>query len=138
MLTSLRLVIDFFYQLNKFEQLNVDTWRLKCGKRSLQTLKFRGLNICTFDMWTVLCHTIHFYYESYQYQQYNVDTRRLSCGKRETSGVEESHITQCVHTEKSFRNLIKSTRNQIVFTIFRLIWNTNKPVRLCSKSIGKW
>ena len=28
-----------------------------------------------------------------------------------------------LHTEKSFRNLIKSTRNQIVFTIFRLIWN---------------
>ena len=27
-----------------------------------------------------------------------------------------------VHTEKSFLNLIKSTRNQIVFTIFRLIW----------------
>ena len=26
-------------------------------------------------------------------------------------------------TEKSFRNLIKLTRNQIVFTIFRLIWN---------------
>ena len=28
-----------------------------------------------------------------------------------------------IHTEKSFRNLIKSSRNQIVFTIFRLIWN---------------
>ena len=27
------------------------------------------------------------------------------------------------HTEKSFRNLIKSTWNQIVFTILRLIWN---------------
>ena len=27
-----------------------------------------------------------------------------------------------VHTEKSFQCLIKSTRNQIVFTIFRLIW----------------
>ena len=27
------------------------------------------------------------------------------------------------HTEKSFRNLIKSNLNQIVFTIFRLIWN---------------
>ena len=27
------------------------------------------------------------------------------------------------HTEKSFRNLIKSNRNQIVFAIFRLIWN---------------
>ena len=28
-----------------------------------------------------------------------------------------------LHTEKSFRNLIESTRNQIVFTIFLLIWN---------------
>ena len=27
------------------------------------------------------------------------------------------------HTGKSFRNLIESTRNQIVFTIFQLIWN---------------
>ena len=27
-----------------------------------------------------------------------------------------------VHTEKTFPNLIKSTRNQIVFSIFRLIW----------------
>ena len=27
-----------------------------------------------------------------------------------------------LHTEKSFRNLIKSTRNQIEFTVFRLIW----------------
>ena len=27
-----------------------------------------------------------------------------------------------MHTEKYFRNLIKSTRNQIVFTIFRFIW----------------
>ena len=28
-----------------------------------------------------------------------------------------------LHTEKSFWNLIKSTRNQIVFAIFRLIWS---------------
>ena len=28
-----------------------------------------------------------------------------------------------VHTEKSFRNLTKSTRNQIVFNISRLDWN---------------
>ena len=27
-----------------------------------------------------------------------------------------------VHTEKSFRNLMKSTWNQILLTIFRLIW----------------
>ena len=27
------------------------------------------------------------------------------------------------HTEKSFRSIFKSNRNQIVFTIFRLIWN---------------
>ena len=30
---------------------------------------------------------------------------------------------QSLHTDKSFRNLNKSTWNQIVFTIFRLIWN---------------
>ena len=28
-----------------------------------------------------------------------------------------------LHTEKYFRNIIKSTRGQIVFTIFRLLWN---------------
>ena len=32
----------------------------------------------------------------------------------------------------------KSTRDQIVFTIFRLIWNTSGRVRLCSKSVGVW
>ena len=44
-----------------------------------------------------------------------------------------------VHTEKSFRNLIKSKRNQIVFTIFRLIWN-QKDVRLVpnQSEIGKY
>ena len=31
-------------------------------------------------------------------------------------------VSRMVHTEKSFRNLDKSNRNQIVFTIFRLIW----------------
>ena len=31
-----------------------------------------------------------------------------------------------VHTEKYFRNLIKSNRNQIVFTIYRLIWNSKR------------
>ena len=34
-----------------------------------------------------------------------------------------------LHTEKTFRNLIKSNRNQIVITIFRLIWN-DTDVRL--------
>ena len=41
----------------------------------------------------------------------------------------QSSISQRVHTEKPFRNFIKSIRNQIVFTIFRLIWN-KKDVRL--------
>ena len=31
---------------------------------------------------------------------------------------------QSICTEKSFQNLIKSNRNQTVFTIFRLIWNS--------------
>ena len=43
------------------------------------------------------------------------------------------------YTEKSFRNFIKSTRNQIVFTIFRLIWNSKRTASVCcSKSIRKW
>ena len=37
---------------------------------------------------------------------------------------------QTQHTEKSFRNLIKSNRNQIVFTIFRLISDSPEPVFL--------
>ena len=35
-----------------------------------------------------------------------------------------------IHAENFFLYLIKSNRNQIVFTIFRLIWNTNEHVRL--------
>ena len=34
-----------------------------------------------------------------------------------------------IHIEKTFRNVVISDRNQIVFTIFRLIWN-QKDVRL--------
>ena len=42
-------------------------------------------------------------------------------------------------TEKYFRNLMKSTRNQIVFTIFRLIWNKTDvrldPNYLCAYTV---
>ena len=31
-----------------------------------------------------------------------------------------------LHTENCFRNLMKSTWNQIVFTIFRMIWNSKR------------
>ena len=31
-------------------------------------------------------------------------------------------VTTGSHTEKTFQNIIKSTQNQIVFTIFGLIW----------------
>ena len=41
------------------------------------------------------------------------------------------------YTEKSFRNLIKSNRNQIVFIIFRLIWK-QKEISNGSQLIGKW
>ena len=34
-----------------------------------------------------------------------------------------NNLSTTIHTEKSFHNIIKSTRNQIVLTIFRLIWN---------------
>ena len=36
---------------------------------------------------------------------------------------ENVSATEKEHAEKTFRNLIKSHRNQIVFTIFQLIWN---------------
>ena len=35
-----------------------------------------------------------------------------------------------LHTEKSFRNIIASNRNQIVFTNFWLIWNQTDGFRL--------
>ena len=38
------------------------------------------------------------------------------------------------HTEKYFLNLIKSTRNKIVFTNFQLIWNQT-DVRLINTSL---
>ena len=44
-----------------------------------------------------------------------------------------------VHVEKSFPNLNKSNRTQIVFTMQRLIWNSKRTVSVCcSKSIGAW
>ena len=45
----------------------------------------------------------------------------------------ENRFVYCafLHTEKYFRNLVKSTWNHIVFTIFRLIWN-QAQVRLVS------
>ena len=41
------------------------------------------------------------------------------------------------HTEKSFRNLIISNRNQSGFTIFRLIWNQTDTIRLLFWVYGK-
>ena len=38
------------------------------------------------------------------------------------SSHEAQLIQSCMHKEKYFRNVVKSTRNQIVFTIFRLTW----------------
>ena len=52
-----------------------------------------------------------------------VHTRRVGNDiSRILSSVKRSHKL----TEKYFLNLVKSTRNQIVFAIFRLIWNTNR------------
>ena len=39
-----------------------------------------------------------------------------------------AHYRLNVHTEKSFRNLVKSNWNQIVFTISRMIWNQRTSV----------
>ena len=55
-----------------------------------------------------MCHAcIHFFITAYD----------LARQRRNFPGI---HVN--LQTEKSFRNLIESNRNQIVFTIFRLIW----------------
>ena len=46
---------------------------------------------------------------------------RLQSSVRVTHGA-TVHLS-ATHTEKTFWNLVNSNRNQIVFTIFRLIWN---------------
>ena len=42
---------------------------------------------------------------------------------------------EALHTKKSVRNLIKSNRDQIVLTIYRLIWNQT-DVRLVLNQSG--
>ena len=42
-----------------------------------------------------------------------------------------------LNTEKSFRNIIKSNRNQIVFTMHRLIWNSKRTLSVWFQIIRK-
>ena len=55
--------------------------------------------------------------------------------ERRQSRGQQKWIFGSLHTVKSFRNHTKSTRNQIVFTIFRLIWNLT-DVRLVPNHSG--
>ena len=79
--------------------------------------------------------------KEHPYGKYKRANAKRSVGTREaaTSTV-GMHAINCVrtqlltavrrgslHTENFFRNLIKSTKNQIVITIFRLIWNHGRP-----------
>ena len=50
--------------------------------------------------------------------------------KRYWKWIRKRFLWVYVHTEKYFRNHIKSNRNQIVFTIFQLIRNKMDTVRL--------
>ena len=45
-------------------------------------------------------------------------------------GVSGNSAKSCVHTHKYFPDLLKSNRNQVVFTIFRVIWNQTDRIRL--------
>ena len=52
---------------------------------------------------------------------------------------QQSVFSHFLRTEKYFRNFIKSTRNQILFTIFRLIWNQTKVRLVPNQSVnGKY
>ena len=57
----------------------------------------------------------------------NLNTLQQICGKKNLLNPAEIYQPS-LHTEKSFWNLIKLIQNQIVYTIFRLIWN-QKDVR---------
>ena len=64
-----------------------------------------------------VCLFVHFTFNDYI--AYILFTRNRNwC----LSGYNSFERSISLHTEKSRQNLIKSTRNQIVFTIFRLIW----------------
>ena len=66
-----------------------------------------------------------FLVESAAYLPYSRKTDKFS-QKKHTSpsgGIPANMRRNSLHTENFFRNLIKSNRNQIVFTIFRLIWS---------------
>ena len=71
---------------------------------------------------------IFFMYESGQFRRHFLhDILRATCDMSLVwcRFMEELKMTNlAIHTEKLFRNLIKSNRNQIAFTIFRLFWNS--------------
>ena len=57
--------------------------------------------------------------------------------KKRFSGRKIGQITVRFYTEKYFRNLIKSYRNQIVFIIFRLVWNRKWTASVCVPNQSK-
>ena len=60
-------------------------------------------------------------------------------GERGNYNLRFRQVSQFLHTEKYFRNLIELNGNQIVFIIFRLIWNQT-DVRLVPNQLenGKY
>ena len=57
----------------------------------------------------------------HQMIQHGIEGFKPSGGLESVTHYAETPLRQ--HTEKSFLNIIKSTRNSIVFTIFLLFWN---------------
>ena len=55
--------------------------------------------------------------------QTKVDMKHLTLLHSSMFSYHTRHKCVSVRTEKSFRNIIKSNRNQSVFSIFRFIWN---------------
>ena len=50
----------------------------------------------------------------------------------------DANVSVKMYTRIFFQNLIKSNQNQIIFTIFRLIWISKRMFVWCSKSIAAW
>ena len=51
------------------------------------------------------------------------ESTRMNTKEKLRQATHHSQSIVRTHTGKSFRNLIKSNRNQILYTIFQLIWN---------------
>ena len=93
---------------------SVSALKTEAGKYFLQLFQLN-------QIWIVFTHFRLFWHQA---KSFLVPNRFEVChyNLNRVTIQQDSERTFSQHTEKSFRNLMKSNRNQMVFTILRLIW----------------